>query len=92
LKVSVEVFGRLKDFSDDNLNEDLKDGATLFDLIVQISEKNNELKNILLNESGKIYNNIIIQLNKKRIMPKNAEKTILNEGDEIKIYPAVSGG
>lgn len=92
MKVSVEVFGRLKDFSDDNLNEDLKDGATLFDLIVQISEKNNELKNILLNESGKIYNNIIIQLNKKRIMPKNAEKTILNEGDEIKIYPAVSGG
>jgi len=47
---------------------------------------------LLFDKDGGIRRHIIIQVNHKRVAASSAEEVILNDGDEIVIYPPVSGG
>jgi molybdopterin/thiamine biosynthesis adenylyltransferase/rhodanese-related sulfurtransferase/molybdopterin converting factor small subunit len=67
-------------------------GATVEEVIDQMTRQFTGLRSQLYSEDGKIRNFVNIYLNDQDIRFLSAEKTSLKEGDTLMIVPAVAGG
>lgn len=92
MKINMEIYGRLTEYLGDSFVAEIDDGATLLDLMRHIVKDTQEGEILLFSEPGVLFRNIVIQLNRKRIIADNADKIILKNNDEVRIYPTVSGG
>jgi len=67
--------------------------STLEDAINEISTKHGkEFRDRILDENGKLKRFINIYVNGKDVRFLNQLKTVLSDGDEVSIIPAVGGG
>ncbi len=71
---------------------ELKDGATVLDLVNKLVEQYGEpLRKILVGEKGGLSDSIVVLVNRTEI-GKGAEETVLKDGDEVTFMPPVAGG
>ncbi|MHA1771311.1 MAG: MoaD/ThiS family protein [Candidatus Thorarchaeota archaeon] len=71
---------------------DVKDGATVHDVIMHVIDKfGPPLRDLLMNGSH-VSGNFIIMLNKRDIHTLDGMKTVVHEDDEVSILPHVQGG
>jgi molybdopterin converting factor small subunit len=68
------------------------DGATVGDLLADLTRKHAGLKNHLFNEQGKLRSFVNIYLNDEDIRYLQKEQTPVASGDTISIIPSVAGG
>ena len=68
------------------------EGATIGDLLAQLTTTYPELKKHLYNEQGKLRHFVNIYVNDEDIRYLQKEQTVLGERDTISIIPSVAGG
>lgn len=66
-------------------------GSTVFSLLEEIGSSDPAFREVALDGSG-LKDYIQLMINKKRIDPLHASIIQLKEGDELAIFPPVSGG
>jgi len=75
-----------------NQAEVLAEGATVTELIDNLSKSYNGLHDRLVDENGKIRRFVNIYLNEEDIRFLQGETTVLKAGDQVSIVPAIAGG
>jgi len=70
---------------------DLIDGATISDLLEELF-LDSKMKDVLLDENQEIKSDITILCNGREIKFLGGLETQVNEGDEISLFPLVTGG
>jgi molybdopterin converting factor small subunit len=68
------------------------DGATIGELLANLTTKYAGLKPHLYNEQGKLRSFVNVYLNDEDIRYLEKEKTAVKAGDTISIIPSVAGG
>ena len=76
----------------DNKSEVTAEGETISDIINDLENQFNGIKDRICEESGSPRRFINIYLNEEDIRFLDGEKTIVKDGDEISIIPAIAGG
>jgi molybdopterin converting factor small subunit len=67
-------------------------GATVAELLADLTSKHAGLKPHLFNEQGKLRSFVNVYLNDEDIRYLQKEQTPVNAGDTISIIPSVAGG
>lgn len=68
------------------------EGATVFDVIVDLEKKYPGLKERLCDETGQIRRFINVFVNGEDIRFKDGAKTAVPAGAEVSVVPAIAGG
>jgi molybdopterin converting factor small subunit len=68
------------------------DGATIAELLSDLTTKHSGLKAHLYNEQGKLRSFVNVYLNDEDIRYLDKEQTRVSPGDTISIIPSVAGG
>ncbi|MDY0266348.1 MAG: MoaD/ThiS family protein [Methanimicrococcus sp.] len=90
MKVSISVFGATNK-SKDMTDMEIPEKTNAKDLILEFARGLPD-PDLISDKEGNLKKHLIIQINKKRILPTKAADSILKEGDEVRVYPSVSGG
>lgn len=89
-RVTVAVYTTLRDklgFS----RKEFK-GKNLGEIIKDICSMKKGIRNILLEEDGRVKNHFVLTLNSEVIDTSKLEKIKVKDGDIFHIFPPVSGG
>jgi len=81
----VEYFGKEGEIEGDS-------PLSILSAVSTLAGSDESKRKILFQESGEILKYVIILKNKERILNEKIGETFLDEGDELTIYPPVSGG
>ena len=76
----------------DNKSEVTAEGETIADIINDLENQFTGIKDRICEESGSPRRFINIYLNEEDIRFLDGEKTVVKDGDEISIIPAIAGG
>jgi len=76
----------------DNQSEVSAEGKTISDIINNLENQFNGIKDRICEESGAPRRFINIYINEEDIRFLEGEKTTVKDGDEISIIPAIAGG
>ena len=76
----------------DNKSEVTAEGETIADIINDLENQFNGIKDRICEESGAPRRFINIYLNEEDIRFLDGEKSAVKDGDEISIIPAIAGG
>jgi molybdopterin synthase sulfur carrier subunit len=68
------------------------EGGTIADILNNLESQYNGIKERICDESGAPRRFINIYLNEEDIRFLEGEKTVVKEGDDISIIPAIAGG
>ena len=76
----------------DNQSEVSAEGETISDIINNLENQFNGIKDRICEENGSPRRFINIYINEEDIRFLEGEKTLVKDGDEISIIPAIAGG
>ena len=76
----------------DNQSEVSAEGETISDIINNLESQFNGIKDRICEEGGSPRRFINIYINEEDIRFLEGEKTVVKDGDEISIIPAIAGG
>jgi sulfur-carrier protein len=76
----------------DNQSEVSAEGKTISDIINNLENQFNGIKDRICEENGAPRRFINIYINEEDIRFLEGEKTVVKDGDEISIIPAIAGG
>ncbi|MDV0446587.1 hypothetical protein MsAg5_04330 [Methanosarcinaceae archaeon Ag5] len=92
MKVTILAYGRLREYFPEKTESDVPENTDLKEILRQFSLKSDDGGSLLFDCSGHLRRNIMIQVNKKRVVCESAASYFPKDGDEILLYPPVSGG
>lgn len=92
MMITIKAFARFREILGSETTGEVADGTTLAALLEEIARKNPKMKASLYDDDGTLRRYIILMQNKKRVNHSEIESIILNDGDEIALYPPVAGG
>lgn len=92
MKVSISVFGMHKNINENLLQMRIPEQSSVKTLITEFVFNHLTDPDLVIDKEGNLKRHLIIQVNKKRVVPGKAAEYMLKEGDEVTVYPSVSGG
>jgi len=92
MKVRIRFFARFRELLGTDIVAEPAAGTAFAGLIRDVARKNSEGYRAIFDEQGKFREFVILMRDGKRIEAADAEKTMVADGDEIAVFPPVSGG
>ena len=92
MKVRVRFFARFRELLGAEVIAEPADGTTFLSLVRGITRGNGEGHDAIFDGNGSFREHVILMRNGKRVEAADAEKTLIADGDEIAVFPPVSGG
>jgi len=92
MKVKIRFFARFRELLGTDIIVEPPSGTALAGLIREIAGKKREGYDAIFDEHGSFRGFVILMRNGKRVEAADAEKTEVADGDEIAVFPPVSGG
>ena len=92
MKVRVRFFARFRELLGTDITAHPEGGTTFTVLIREVARKKREGYDAIFDENGAFREFVILMRNGKRVEAADAEKTVIADGDEIAVFPPVSGG
>lgn len=89
--ITVRSFARFREMFGDEQTIETTGRATPVTVLQALCNEE-EKKEALFDSAGVLHPHITIMLNKSRLSPEETKETALKEGDELVVYPPVSGG
>jgi len=92
MKVKVRFFARFRELLGTDVITEPAPGTSLADLIRQIAEKKREGYDAIFDKQGKFREFVIVMRNAKRVDAGVADTILIEDGDDIAVFPPVAGG
>jgi molybdopterin synthase sulfur carrier subunit len=92
MKVRVRFFARFRELLGTDIIAEPPSGTVFAALIREVARKNGEGYDAIFDEHGAFREFVILMRNGKRVEAADAEKTDITDGDDIAVFPPVSGG
>ena len=92
MKVRVRFFARFRELLGTDIVAEPVPGASFAALVREVARKSPEGTTAIFDEHGAFREFVILMRNGKRVEAADAEKTCVADGDEIAVFPPVSGG
>jgi molybdopterin synthase sulfur carrier subunit len=92
VKVRVRFFARFRELLGTDIVAEPPSGTVLAALIREVTRKSPEGHDAIFDEHGAFREFVILMRNGKRVEAADAENTAITDGDEIAVFPPVSGG
>jgi molybdopterin synthase sulfur carrier subunit len=90
--IHIRAFANFREILGKDLNIEVKDRATIRDLLDELVSSRPGIQYAIFEESGRIREYVILMKNRKNIESMSGLDTELSEGDEVAILPPVAGG
>jgi sulfur-carrier protein len=92
MNVTIRFFALFGELFGKRMSVEGEDGTSVYGLIHAIAKKNDKGYSAVFDESGKFRDFVIIMRNGRRISHDDARAVLVDEGDEIALFPPVAGG
>lgn len=92
MSVTIRFFAQFSELLGTDISTEPSSESTIGDLIKQVASVNKEGYDAIFDENGTFREFVIIMRNGKRLDTAHAENAVIKEGDEIAVFPPVSGG
>jgi len=92
MKVRVRFFARFRELLGTDIVAEPPSGTALDALVREIAGKKKEGYDAIFDGQGAFREFVILMRNGKRVEASDAGKTVITDGDEIAVFPPVSGG
>lgn len=92
MTVHYQTYARFVEFFGKEGDVDVTPDLTVQGLLEHISGDDEKKRSLLFDDSGAVRRYVILLKNKERIQNEDAGTTLIHDGDEIILYPPVSGG
>ena len=94
IQVKVKLYAFLREiFGKREVTLSLDLNATPFDVILRLDElSNGKIAKIVLDNENKLRESYVILVNGRKIERKDIDSFVLDDGDELVIFPPTSGG
>jgi molybdopterin synthase sulfur carrier subunit len=92
MKVKIRFFARFRELLGTDIIVEPASGTAFASLIREVAGKKREGYDAIFDEHRSFREFVILMLNGKRLEAADAEKTVISDGDEIAVFPPVSGG
>jgi len=92
MTVKIRFFARFRELLGNDIMMDVDAGTMFAPLITTIAKKNPEGYAAIFDENGAFREFVILMKNGKRIEIADSAKTVVEDGDEIAVFPPVAGG
>jgi molybdopterin synthase sulfur carrier subunit len=92
VKVRVRFFARFRELLGTDILTEPEAGTGLAALVREMARKSPEGHDAIFDEHGAFREFVILMRNGKRVEAADAEGTRVADGDEIAVFPPVSGG
>ena len=86
------TYARFVEFLGKEGDIEISEGYSLLDLLNKLTGTDEKRHSLLFDDSGKVRRYVIILKNKERVSNEMVSEILLQDGDEIILYPPVSGG
>ncbi|GAB6266765.1 MAG: molybdopterin converting factor subunit 1 [Methanothrix sp.] len=90
--VKVRAFAQFREILGKEMDMNIPEGSTVLSLLRSIGASSPAFREQAFAGSGGPNDYILLMINRKRIDPLNDLSILLNEGDELAIFPPVAGG
>lgn len=90
--ITIRSFARLKEVFGEERQCSLSEQSTVADVLLILIHETQVPASTIFNDMGHVHAHLIVMLNKKRLTEAAIMEQILSDGDEIILYPPVSGG
>jgi len=90
--VKVLSFAGFREILGKEREQEIKESATVQELLEELAQANPRFKEAAFNESGELRDYVLLMINRKRIDPSLNLSRSLQEGDELAIFPPLAGG
>jgi molybdopterin synthase sulfur carrier subunit len=90
--IRLRAFARFRDLLGGELEVDLPEGATVFELLKKLASRSSDLTDQIFDASGKIREDVNVMVNGRHFASLEGPDTVLAEEDEVALFPAVVGG
>ena len=92
MKVRVRFFSEFGELIGNDVMTNAKEGSVLSELIAKVSRKNQEGYDAIFDKNGNIREFVVLTRNGRHIDMREAGETTVAEGDDIAVFPPISGG
>ncbi|KQC15701.1 MAG: ubiquitin-like small modifier protein 1 [Methanothrix sp.] len=90
--IRLKAYARFRDLLDREMEVDLPEGSTVFDLMKKLASRSVDLDNQIFDSSGRVREDVNIMVNGRHSESLNGPDTALAAGDEVALFSAVVGG
>jgi len=90
--ITIRSFARFRDLFGEERQCTISEHNTVVNVFSALIDETQISASTLFNDNGDVHAHLIIMLNKKRMTKAAIAEQILSDGDEIMLYPPVSGG
>ena len=91
-EITIRAFAKFREmFGAENVIS-VSDGSTVLDSLVQFAKTKASAAEDEIFECGVLKSHIVLMYNRERIDSEDAAEIAVEDGDEIVLYPPVSGG
>ena len=91
MKITVRAFARFREDFGETTDLAIAEGATLTAALGDLVRLRGHAET-LFDDDGTIRDHVLVMVGGTRLPPEERDGRILAEGDEVVIYPPVSGG
>jgi molybdopterin synthase sulfur carrier subunit len=92
MKARVRFFARFRELLGAEVIAEPAPGTSFLALVRGIARGNGEGYDAIFDGQGAFREHVILMRNGKRVEASDAERTLIADGDEIAVFPPVSGG
>lgn len=92
MTIKIRFFARFRELLGTDILVPRTAEMTLDGVIKEVARRNQEGYDTIFNAGGSFHEFVILMRNGKRIEIADAEKTVVDDGDEIAVFPPVAGG
>jgi sulfur-carrier protein len=92
MKARVRFFARFRELLGAEVVTRPSPGTSFASLIREVARGNGEGYAAIFDENGAFREHVILMRNGKRVEAADAEEILIADGDEIAVFPPVSGG
>jgi molybdopterin synthase sulfur carrier subunit len=90
--VRVKAFASFREVLGGEIEMELSDGSTVKDLLEALNAENKDFSKLAFEASGTLKDYVFLMRNRARIDHRDDLNIVLQEGDELAIFPPVAGG
>jgi len=92
VKARVRFFARFRELLGTDIVVEPRAGTSFAAVVREVAGRKKEGYNAIFDEKGTFRDFVILMRNGKRVEAADAEKILIADGDEIAVFPPVSGG